>query len=125
MIKGDFKFVKNRIILVQVTELRLHCIMHWNNLDRLGLHMSVPNLDTQVITGDKVTAILAEPGIGDRPDNVREEAIVTGIYIGKVYKGIYVSMKIRITMIYAWSSGHRGRIDACHQDEPSQDSCCT
>lgn len=48
--------------------------------------MRVPDLHAQVVTGDKVAPIWAEPGIGDGADNVGEEAIITGIYIGKVYR---------------------------------------
>lgn len=80
MIETTLKLVKNNIILVQITQLRLDCLVYWDDLERFGFHCHVPNLDTQVVSGNKIASIGAELDVRNGIHNVGEEAVVACIY---------------------------------------------
>ena len=48
-------------------------LVNWNGLDRLALHVDVPDLDGQVVAGKDIATIVREADVGYGGDNFREE----------------------------------------------------
>ena len=51
-----------------------------NCLDRLALHIHVPDLDGEVVAGENVTTVVGEAHVGDGGDDFGEEGAGGGVF---------------------------------------------
>lgn len=55
--------------------------MHRIRLDWLRLHVQIPHLNTQIISGNHVPAGVAQLHVADRADNLAEKALVGDVHV--------------------------------------------
>mmetsp|Transcript_53387 Transcript_53387/g.88694 ORF Transcript_53387/g.88694 Transcript_53387/m.88694 type:complete len:244 (+) Transcript_53387:241-972(+) len=67
------ELVKDAVVLVEIAELGSEVVVDVDDLDGLALHVHVPDLDGEVITGDDVATVAAELAVRDGRDDFREE----------------------------------------------------
>jgi hypothetical protein len=68
-----FELVKDTVILVRVAESRPKMFVYGYCLDGLPLHVDIPNLDCQIVTGQDVAPIIRESDIRDGRYDFRKE----------------------------------------------------
>ena len=71
--EGHLELVKDAVVLVGVAESWSEVFMDGNRLYWLAFHVHVPDLDSEIVTGKNVTAIVAEANVRDGGDDFREE----------------------------------------------------
>lgn len=71
--KSTFEFIKDGVVFIQVTEFGLEMVVDVDDFERPGLHVHVPNLESQVIAGDDVSSVPTEFTIRDGGDDFGEE----------------------------------------------------
>lgn len=79
--ESALKLVKDAIILIQVTQLLLEVLVDVDLLDRLLLVPYIPDLQSQVISGEDVLTVLGEFDIGDGGDDFGEEGFGTRVFL--------------------------------------------
>lgn len=55
--------------------------MHRIRLDRFRLHVQIPHLNTQIISGNHVPAGVAQLDVTDRADDLAKKALVGDVHV--------------------------------------------
>jgi hypothetical protein len=71
--EDHFKLIKNAVIFVRVAESRAKMLVYWDSLNRLTLHIHIPDLDGKVVARENIAAIVRETNVGNRRDDFGEE----------------------------------------------------
>jgi hypothetical protein len=71
--EGHLEFVKDAVVLVGVAKSRTEVLMDGNGLHGLSLHVDIPDLDGEVVSGKDVTTVVAEADVGDGRNDLGEE----------------------------------------------------
>lgn len=67
--EDNLEFVEDAVIFIGVAQTRSKMFVDRNGLDGLALHVDVPDLDSEVVTGEDITAIMGESDIRDGRDD--------------------------------------------------------
>ena len=67
------ELVKDAVIFIQIAQLRSQVLVDGDCLDRLGVHVHVPNLERQIVTRENIPTVARELDVGNRRDDLAEE----------------------------------------------------
>ena len=70
---NTLELIKDTIVLIQIAKLSAEMIMYGDGLDRPSLHIDIPNLKRQVVSGKDVSSIVAKLDIRNTRDYLREK----------------------------------------------------
>ena len=71
--EDDLEFIEDTVVFVCVAQTRPEVFVDRNGLHGLPLHVDIPNLNRQVISGNNVSTVIREANIGDRRNDFGEE----------------------------------------------------
>jgi len=74
-----FEFVEDAIVFVEIAQLGAEIVVDADGLDRLRLHVQIPDLEREIVTRQDVSAVSAEFDVRNRGDDLREEGFGAGI----------------------------------------------
>lgn len=70
------ELVEDAVVLVQITQLPAEVVVDRDRLDRLAVHVDVPDLEREVVAREDVPPVVAELDVRDRRDDLGEERAV-------------------------------------------------
>lgn len=89
-----FKLVENEVALIEVAQFRTQMLVDLDGLHGLALHVDIPNLQGQIVTGEDVSSVAAELTITDGGNNFREERTRRGVLRLLEIFGVLVTKRV-------------------------------
>lgn len=71
--EDNLEFIEDTVVFVRVAETRPEMFVDRNGLHGLPLHVDIPDLNRQIISGNDVSTVIREADIGDRGNDFGEE----------------------------------------------------
>lgn len=71
--EDNLELIKDAVVFVRVTQARAQMFVDGNGLHGLPLHVDIPDLHRQVVSGHDVPAVMGESHVGDGGDDFGKE----------------------------------------------------
>ncbi|KAI3479668.1 hypothetical protein L1887_58289 [Cichorium endivia] len=87
------ELVKDAVVLVQVAQLGAQMVVDGDRLDRLVVHVDVPDLEREVVARQDVASVAAELDVGYAADDLAEERLGRRILLLLKLLGVRIAQR--------------------------------